>query len=168
MQRDVVVLGSGESGMGAALLAKNKGLNVFVSDSSIITKENRDLLDYNNIEWEENKHTLEKIINTKEVIKSPGIPNDSSFIKKLSDADVKIVSEIEFAFRYTNTKIIAITGSNGKTTTTNLVYYIFKNAGYNVFLPRIPNLKNLILVKENVSWFAHCYKELCKHKIIKS
>ena len=132
MQRDVVILGSGESGMGAALLAKNKGLNVFVSDSSIITKENRDLLDYNNIEWEENKHTLEKIINTKEVIKSPGIPNDSSFIKKLSDADVKIVSEIEFAFRYTNTKIIAITGSNGKTTTTNLVYYILKNAGYNV------------------------------------
>lgn len=130
----VVVLGAGESGAGAAVLAKVKGFDVFVSDASAIKDKYKDLLGKYNIDWEESHHSEELILNADEVIKSPGIPNDAPLIKKLSQQGTPIISEIEFAGRYTNATMICITGSNGKTTTTSLTYHIFKSAGLNVGL----------------------------------
>lgn len=130
----IVVLGAGESGSGAAVLAKVKGFDTFVSDMSVIKDKYKALLDKYNIAWEEEKHTEELILNADEVIKSPGIPNNAPIIKKLMAQGTPIISEIEFAGRYTNAKMICITGSNGKTTTTSLTYHIFKSAGLNVGL----------------------------------
>ena len=129
----IVVLGAGESGAGAAVLAKQKGFDVFVSDMSKIKDKYKKLLDDHQIEWEE-EHTEEKILNTDEVVKSPGIPKESPIVQKLMRKGVHIISEIEFAGRYTRSKMICITGSNGKTTTTSLIYHIFKAAGYDVGL----------------------------------
>ena len=134
MAKKIVVLGAGESGVGAAILAKKKGLDVFVSDSGIITKENKKVLSNNEIKWEEGRHRLEKILQVKEVIKSPGIPDDAGVIKEIKSAGIAVVSEVEFAFRYTKAKIVAITGSNGKTTTTLLVGHILKKAGLDVLV----------------------------------
>lgn len=130
----IVVLGAGESGVGAAVLAKKEGFDVFVSDMSNIKDKYKKILDDHNIEWEEEHHTEEKILNADEIIKSPGIPKEAPMIKKLIKQGTHIISEIEFAGRYTNSKMICITGSNGKTTTTSLIYHIFKSAGYDAGL----------------------------------
>lgn len=134
MMKRIVILGAGESGSGAAVLAKVKGFDTFVSDKSLIKGKYKDLMDGYGIPWEEGRHTDEWILNADEVIKSPGIPNDAPLILKLKAQNTPIISEIEFAGRYTNAKMICITGSNGKTTTTSLTYHIFKSAGLNVGL----------------------------------
>jgi UDP-N-acetylmuramoylalanine--D-glutamate ligase len=130
----IVVLGGGESGAGAAVLAKKQGFDVFLSDLSEIKPEYKALLNKYEIVWEEKQHTEELILNAAEVIKSPGIPDKAPMIKNLHALEIPIISEIEFAGRYTQAKMICITGSNGKTTTTMLVYHILKNAGLNVGL----------------------------------
>lgn len=130
----IVVLGAAESGAGAAVLAKKKGFDVFVSDMSTIKDKYKELLNSYEIVWEEGRHTEELILNADEVIKSPGIPENAPMILKLKEKKIPIISEIEFAGRYTHAKMICITGSNGKTTTTSLIYHILKNAGYNVGL----------------------------------
>lgn len=130
----IVVLGAGESGAGAAVLAKKEGFDVFVSDMSKIKDRYKEMLDSHQIEWEEGKHTEKKILNADEVIKSPGIPDETPMMQKVIAKGIHVISEIEFAGRYTNSKMICITGSNGKTTTTSLIYHIFKEAGYDVGL----------------------------------
>lgn len=130
----LVILGAGESGAGAAVLAKVKGFDTFVSDMSAIKDKYKDLLDQYEIEWEEGRHTEEKILSADEVVKSPGIPNDAPLILKLKEQGIPIISEIEFAARYTEAKMVCITGSNGKTTTTSLIYYLLTQAGMNVGL----------------------------------
>ena len=130
----IVVLGAAESGAGAAVLAKKEGFDVFVSDMSAIKDKYKELLNSHEIVWEEGHHTEELILNADEVIKSPGIPENAPMILKIKKKHIPIISEIEFAGRYTHAKMICITGSNGKTTTTSLIYHILKNAGYNVGL----------------------------------
>ena len=130
----LVVLGAGESGAGAAVLAKVKGFEVFVSDMSKIKDKYKELLNKYQIPWEEGQHTENLILNADEVVKSPGIPNNAPMIEKLKAQGTSIISEIEFAGRYTHSKMICITGSNGKTTTTSLIYHIFKQAGYDAGL----------------------------------
>ena len=130
----IVILGAGESGAGAAVLAKKEGFDVFVSDMSKIAEKYKKMLDDHHIEWEEGQHTEEKILNADEIIKSPGIPETAPMVKKAIEKGIHIISEIEFAGRYTRSKMICITGSNGKTTTTSLIYHIFKEAGYDVGL----------------------------------
>ena len=130
----IVILGAGESGAGAAVLAKVKGFDTFVSDASIIKPCYKELLDRYGIAWEEGHHTEELILNASEVVKSPGIPEEAPLVVKLRQQGTPIISEIEFAGRYTDAKMICITGSNGKTTTTSLIYHIFKSAGLNVGL----------------------------------
>lgn len=134
MSKRIVVLGAGESGSGAAILAKEKGFEVFVSDCGTISEPYRALLDQNGVKWEDGKHSEELILDADEVIKSPGIPLTAPLIQKLQTKGTSIISEIEFAARYTHAKMICITGSNGKTTTTSLIYYILRNAGLNVGL----------------------------------
>lgn len=130
----IVVLGAAESGAGAAVLAKVKGFDVFVSDMSRIKDKYKKLLDSYGIVWEEEHHTEDLILNADEIIKSPGIPENAPMIVKVKEKNIPIISEIEFAGRYTTAKMICITGSNGKTTTTSLIYHILKQAGYNVGL----------------------------------
>ena len=110
----IVILGAGESGAGAAVLAKKKGFEVFVSDMSVIKDKYKEILDEHGIEWEECRHTENKILNADEVIKSPGIPKEAPIVQKLMAQGTPIISEIEFAGRYTHAKMICITGSNGK------------------------------------------------------
>jgi len=130
----IVVLGAGESGTGAAILAQKKGYAVFVSDFGPIADQHKKELEQTGILFEENQHTEKRILTAFEVIKSPGIPDKAPIIKKLIEKNIPIISEIEFAARYTSAKLICITGSNGKTTTTMLTYHILKNAGLNVGL----------------------------------
>lgn len=130
----IVILGAAESGVGAAVLAKKEGFDVFVSDSVLIKDNYKKMLDDHDIEWEEGGHTESKILNADEIIKSPGIPDQVPIIQKLIKQHTHIISEIEFAGRYTRSKMVCITGSNGKTTTTSLIYHIFKSAGYDVGL----------------------------------
>ena len=127
-------MGGAESGVGAAVLAKVKGFDVFLSDNGEIKPEYKETLDKWGIDYEEGGHTEEKILSADEVIKSPGIPSSVPIIKKLEALHTPIISEIEFASRYDNSKKICITGSNGKTTTTSLIYYLFKQAGLDVGL----------------------------------
>lgn len=127
-------MGGAESGVGAAVLAKVKGLDVFLSDNGEIKPEYKETLDKWGIDYEEGGHTEEKILSADEIIKSPGIPSSVPIIKKLEALHTPIISEIEFASRYDNSKKICITGSNGKTTTTSLIYYLFKQAGLDVGL----------------------------------
>ena len=127
-------MGGAESGVGAAVLAKVKGFDVFLSDNGEIKPEYKETLDKWGINYEEGGHTEEKILSADEIIKSPGIPSSVPIIKKLEALHTPIISEIEFASRYDNSKKICITGSNGKTTTTSLIYYLFKQAGLNVGL----------------------------------
>lgn len=130
MKKKFVILGAGESGTGAALLAKQNNYEVFVSDGGPITAIYKNELISNGIDFEEGLHTDEKILNADEVMKSPGIPEKNAMVKKIRAAGIPIISEIEFAYRYKgDSKIIAITGSNGKTTTTALTYHIYKNGG---------------------------------------
>ena len=128
----LVVLGAGESGVGAAVLAKQKGWDVFVSDYGKIKPQYAKILEDNGIQYEQGGHTETLILDANEVVKSPGIKNDAPIVCKLVDAGIPVVSEIEFAARYTKAKFICITGSNGKTTTTELTYSILKKAGYDV------------------------------------
>ncbi len=128
----IAVIGAGESGVGAALLAQKLGAEVFVSDYGKIKENYKKELEENSISFEENGHSLHKIEKANEVIKSPGIPQDSAVIQHLKKTNIPLISEIEFASRYSQAKTICITGSNGKTTTTMLVYHIFQKAGYNV------------------------------------
>ena len=130
----IVILGAGESGAGAAVLAKKQGFDVFVSDMSAIAEKYKKQLDSHAISWEEGQHTASMILNADEIIKSPGIPATAPMVAKAIDAGIPIISEIEFAGRYTHSKMVCITGSNGKTTTTSLIYHIFKEAGYDVGL----------------------------------
>ena len=130
----IVVLGGGESGVGSAVLAKAKGYDVFLSDMGKITQEYADVLQEWNIPYEQGKHTEELILNADEIIKSPGIPATAPMVKKIAERGIDIISEIEFAGRYDSARKICITGSNGKTTTTSLIYHLLKEAGLNVGL----------------------------------
>ncbi|MES2514895.1 MAG: UDP-N-acetylmuramoyl-L-alanine--D-glutamate ligase [Bacteroidota bacterium] len=130
----MVILGSGESGVGSAILAQAKGYDVFVSDKSLIKEKYKNELVQHNILFEEGKHTEELILNATEIIKSPGIPDKVELVQKAKANHIPVISEIEFAGRHTKAKTICITGSNGKTTTTLLTYHILKKAGYNVGL----------------------------------
>ena len=132
MNKRIVILGSGESGTGAAILAKQKGFDVFVSDSGTIPENFKSELNAHQIVFEENHHTEEKILNANEIIKSPGISDKNELVKKLKANNISVISEIEFAARYTSAKKICITGTNGKTTTTSLVYHLMQKAGLNV------------------------------------
>lgn len=132
--KKIAILGGGESGVGAALLAKAKGFKVFLSDKGILSDKYKEILNQNEIPFEEGQHTEEQILDADEVVKSPGIPDKVALVQKLKSLRIPIISEIELASRYTKAKIIAITGSNGKTTTTLLTYHLLKNAGLNVGL----------------------------------
>ena len=124
MSANIVILGAGESGVGAAVLAKRKGISVFVSDSGKIKQAYKDVLLHNDIAFEEGKHDENKCLKADEIIKSPGIPDKSPLIVKCKELKIPLISDIEFAARYTDAKLICITGSNGKTTTTFLTYHI--------------------------------------------
>ena len=130
----LVVLGGGESGVGAAVLGKDKGFDVFLSDYGKIGDDYRKILNEESIEFEEGKHTEEKILNATMVVKSPGIPPTAPIVVKLVEKGIPVISEIEFGARFTNSKMVCITGSNGKTTTTLLTYHILKKAGIDVGL----------------------------------
>lgn len=132
--KHIVILGAGESGIGAAILAQKMGWNVFVSDSGAITEAFKQELTHYNLEWEEGKHSESRILNADLIIKSPGISEKVPLIKTLREKGIKLISEIEFAGYYSHAKTICITGSNGKTTTTMLTYHILKKAGLNVGL----------------------------------
>ncbi len=134
MEKRIVILGGGESGCGAAILAKKLGFDVFLSDYGSIADKYKQMLDDKEIPWEEGGHTKELILNAGEVIKSPGIPNEAPIVVQIKNAGIPIISEIEFAGRYTKAKMVCITGSNGKTTTTSLIYHIFREAGLDVGL----------------------------------
>jgi UDP-N-acetylmuramoylalanine--D-glutamate ligase len=134
MKERVTILGAGESGTGAALLAKQKGFEVFVSDQGTIKDKYKAELQQNGIDFEDGAHTESKILNASLIIKSPGIPDKAEIIKKVKAANIPVIDEIEFAFRYIKGKVIAITGTNGKTTTTLLTYHLMKEAGLNVAL----------------------------------
>lgn len=130
----LVVLGGGESGVGAAVLGKVKGMDVFLSDMGAIAPKYKEMLNDAGIEWEEGIHTEVRILEADEVVKSPGIPPTAPIMQKIAAKNIPVISEIEFAGRYTDAKMVCITGSNGKTTTTLLTYHILKNAGINVGL----------------------------------
>lgn len=130
----LVVLGGGESGVGAAILGKVKGMDVFLSDMGTIAPHYRKMLDDEGIAWEDNQHTESRILAADEVVKSPGIPPTAPIMRRIASKNIPVISEIEFAGRYTDAKMVCITGSNGKTTTTLLTYHILKNAGINVGL----------------------------------
>ena len=134
MNKRLVILGGGESGVGAAILAKQKGFEVFVSDRGEIKDKYKSVLKDIEVEWEEGSHTESKILNASEVVKSPGIPDTIPMILKIKENGIKVISEIEFAGRYTNAKIIGITGSNGKTTTAMLAFHMLNKVGLNVGL----------------------------------
>ncbi len=134
MNMNIVILGGGESGVGAAILAQKKGFDVFLSDKGKISEKHKNVLLQYGISWEEGSHSEELILKATEVIKSPGISEKTPMVQKIIEAGIPVISEIEFASRYTQAKMICITGSNGKTTTTLMVYHILKNAGLNVGL----------------------------------
>ncbi len=130
----IVIIGGGESGAGAAVLAKQKGFDVFVTDKGAMKQKYKDVLSHHGIEWEEKQHTEKLILNADEIIKSPGIPNTVPLIQQLKKQGTPVISEIEFAARYTNAKLICITGSNGKTTTSTIIHHILMKAGMNAAL----------------------------------
>ena len=132
--KTLVILGGGESGVGAAILGKTKGYNVFLSDSGQIAERYRSQLDAEGIEWEQGGHTMERILAADEVVKSPGIPPTVPVMQQIFTKGIPVISEIEFAGRYTDARMVCITGSNGKTTTTLLTYHVLKDAGINVGL----------------------------------
>ncbi len=133
-RQKLVVLGGGESGVGAAILGKDKGMEVFLSDMGTVAPRYAAMLDAEGIEWEQGHHTPEKILVADIVVKSPGIPPTAPMVRAIADRSIPVISEIEFAGRYTDAKMICITGSNGKTTTTMLTYHILHDAGLNVGL----------------------------------
>ena len=130
----LVVLGGGESGVGTAILGKKKGYDVFVSDFGKIKENYKEVLTINGIDWEDEKHTEELILNADVVMKSPGIPEKAPIVKKLIGKGIPVISEIEFAIQFTDATTVGITGSNGKTTTTLLTFHLLKQGGLNVGL----------------------------------
>ena len=153
--KKIVVLGAGESGTGAAILAKSKGMDVFVSDMGEIAPMYQALLDQHHIVWESGKHTPDLILNADEVIKSPGIPLTVPLVQQLMEQGTPIISEIEFAARYTHAKMICITGSNGKTTTTSLIFDMLRRAGLDVGLAgNIGNSLALQVAQEDHAYYV--------------
>ncbi|MBQ2541387.1 MAG: UDP-N-acetylmuramoyl-L-alanine--D-glutamate ligase [Paludibacteraceae bacterium] len=151
----LVVLGAGESGTGAAVLGKVKGYDVFVSDMGTIKEPYRAMLDQNGIAWEDGQHTAERVLQADVVVKSPGIPDSAPLVKQLKERDIPVISEIEFASRYTKAKMICITGSNGKTTTTSLVFDILQRAGLDVGLAgNIGNSLALQVAREDHKYYV--------------
>ena len=151
----IAILGAAESGVGAAILAQQKGYDVFVSDMGSIKDNYKGMLDAHNLCWEEGKHTEAQILDATEVIKSPGIPDTAPMVKKIMEAGIPIISEIEFAARFTTAKMLCITGSNGKTTTTSLIYHIMKHAGMNVGLAgNIGHSLALQVATEDKDWYV--------------
>lgn len=134
MSKRLVILGAGESGVGAAILGKKEGYEVFVSDRGLIELKYKQVLIQEEIEWEAEKHTEDKILNADLVMKSPGIPEDAPLVLKLKENGVKVISEIEFASKYTHASLIGITGSNGKTTVTSWIYHVLKNGGLDAIM----------------------------------
>jgi UDP-N-acetylmuramoylalanine--D-glutamate ligase len=132
MKEKVVILGGAESGVGAAVLAKTKGFEVFLSDSGIISSSYKNVLNSHAIDFEEGQHSSDIVLAADEIVKSPGIPDDAPLVAKAVDNGISVISEIEFAIRHTTAKIIGITGTNGKTTTTLLTYHLLKEHGFNV------------------------------------
>ena len=165
----IVVLGAAESGVGAAVLAKKQGFDVFVSDMSTIQEKYKTMLDERQVEWEEGQHSEEKILTADEIIKSPGIPKEAPMVRKAVERGIPTISEIEFAGRYTDAQMVCITGSNGKTTTTSLIYHLFKTAGYDVGLAgNIGNSLALQVAETPHAWYvieARRYVSLsCQHR----
>lgn len=134
MKKKIAILGAGESGVGAAVLAQKMGYDVWVSDMSAIKEPYKQTLQAHGIAWEERQHTEERILQADEVVKSPGIPREAPMVSKIVERGIPVISEIEFAARYTDAQMVCITGSNGKTTTTSLIYHIYKKAGRDVGL----------------------------------
>jgi UDP-N-acetylmuramoylalanine--D-glutamate ligase len=129
--KKIVILGAGESGAGSAILAQKKGFDVFVSDKGEVKQKYKEILDKNKIRWEEGKHTEKEVFSADEIIKSPGVREDAPIVLQLHEKGIPVISEIEFAGRYATGTKICVTGSNGKTTVTNLIYHILKKAGKN-------------------------------------
>lgn len=151
----VVVLGAGESGVGAALLAKNKGLNVFVSDFGSIKQEFSAELKSNGIDFEENQHSEGLIFDASVIVKSPGIPDKAPIIQKAMALGIEIISEIEFGYRFSKAKFVAITGSNGKTTTTLLTHHLLKSAGFKVGLAgNVGHSLARQVINETADWYV--------------
>lgn len=154
-ERSLVVLGAGESGTGAAILGKTKGYDVFVSDMGTIKEPYRAMLDQHGIAWEDGHHTEERVLRADLIVKSPGIPASAPLVKKLAEQGTPIISEIEFASRYTKAKMICITGSNGKTTTTSLVFDMLQRAGLDVGLAgNIGNSLALQVAREDHKYYV--------------
>ncbi len=155
MRERVVILGAGESGTGAAILAKAKGYDVFVSDQSAIKDQYKAELNSHTIAFEEGSHTEEKIINANLIIKSPGIPDKAEIIKKVKGKGIPVIDELEFGFRFLTGKVIAITGTNGKTTTTLLTYHLLKSAGFSVALAgNVGESLARKVAKEHHDWYV--------------
>ncbi len=151
---NIIILGAGESGVGAAVLARKKGFDVFVSDNNRIKEKYKDVLSHFDIEFEEGKHSENRILQATEVIKSPGIPDQVPLAKKITKKGIPIISEIEFAARFTGAKLICITGSNGKTTTTLLTHHILKKAGLDVAVAgNVGNSFAMELAKQDHGYF---------------
>ncbi|MDB5019511.1 MAG: UDP-N-acetylmuramoylalanine--D-glutamate ligase [Pedobacter sp.] len=151
----IVILGAGESGVGAAMLAQKQGFDVFVSDFGGIADQYKSRLNELNIPFEEQQHTEALILNADEVIKSPGIPGKAPIVQQLRAQHTPVISEIEFAKRYTSAKTICITGSNGKTTTSTLTYHLLKKAGLNVGLAgNIGHSFAAQVANENYDWYV--------------
>ena len=153
--KKLVILGAGESGSGTAILVLKQGYEVFVSDMGPIKPQYKQLMAAHGVPFEENGHTEEKILDATEVVKSPGIPNNAPLIQKLTAQGTPVLSEIEFAGRYTKARFVCITGSNGKTTTTSLIYDIFVRAGYNVGLAgNIGKSLALQVAEDDKQWYV--------------
>ena len=151
----LVILGAAESGVGTAVLAQKQGYEVFVSDMGAINDRYKSVLSERGIEWEEGQHTEQRILSADEVVKSPGIPDTAPMVQKLIAQDTPILSEIEFCSRYTKGRMLCITGSNGKTTTTSLIYYIMQNAGKNVGLGgNIGRSLALQIAEDDKDWYV--------------
>ena len=151
----LVILGAAESGVGTAVLAQKQGYEVFVSDMGAIRDRYKSVLSERCIEWEEGQHTEQRILSADEVVKSPGIPDTAPMVQKLIEQDTPILSEIEFCSRYTKGRMLCITGSNGKTTTTSLIYYIMQNAGKNVGLGgNIGRSLALQIAEDDKEWYV--------------
>ena len=159
----MVVLGSGESGVGAAILAKKKGYDVFVSDKGKIKDKYISTLTNHEIAWESGKHTEELIFNATEIVKSPGIPDKIPLMRRIYDKGIPVISEIEFGARYTNAKKICVTGSNGKTTTTMLIHHLLKNAGLKVVMAG--NIGESFAAKVATETFDYCVLELSSFQL---
>jgi UDP-N-acetylmuramoylalanine--D-glutamate ligase len=155
MMNRIIVLGGGESGTGSAILARKQGFDVFLSDDGTIKTKYKEMLYNYDIPWEENKHTERLILETDEVIKSPGIPERSQIIQSIRKKEIRIISEIEFASRFTRAKKICVTGSNGKTTTTSLIHHMMKKAGLNAGLAgNIGKSFALQVAEENYDYYV--------------